>query len=296
MSRETSDSPESCRTGSSSGRLLQVVLASATPSVSSPSRPLPQKELEELNAPGWENNLQEAIVWFYRLRAAVKSIVYRFINNMKAAMALFERHHVEYYAGHSRLEEAIPKIWRCWNQFISTNSMTEDCLRQLNFLADLRENIQNMTMTPYRVPRTSRDEMGNIRDNARFIAVEGYSVFDMAIEALTLLEEKQVGHEIDELFPTIPEYADAPNLEAPAGAEEDTEEEILRSGGIRDPEKLDRTRFAPVWIRHYGFPDSASDELLEELREIVGTGSGSYSPHKNLFHNKYLVLIRLCYY
>ncbi|RJE18862.1 hypothetical protein PHISCL_08797 [Aspergillus sclerotialis] len=123
--------------------------------------------------------------------------------------------------------------------------------------------------TPRQAPWASR-EMGSTRANARFIVKEGYGIFDLAQEALVLLEERQTGHDVDEQFPPMPEYAEVPDPVVPAGAEEDTEEEILESGGIRDPDKLPED-FDLVWINWYGFPEG-HDKMPDELRKWWATG------------------------
>jgi hypothetical protein len=267
-----SESPQSTRTGSSrlsarNKELDLVLLPSATPSQ---SKQLPEKEIESLTAPEWDD-LGEAVAWFCQLRAAVKSIVYRFLNQIKAAMEIYTRNHSEYYACYDKMDDALKELWKGWKRFISENVMTKDFLLGLKSLTvDLREIIGHM-VTPRRAPRFSIEEMTEIRRHARLIAIEGRSVFDLVEEAIARLEERQMGHDIEGQFPPMFGYTECPNLAAPTEAEEESEDEVLASGGIRDPAKLDLNCFDPVWIRGEFRGDMPSD-----LREMVGDGHSSY--------------------
>lgn len=271
-----SESPQSTRTGSSrlsarNKELDLVRLPSATPSQSTPSKQLPEKEIESLTAPEWDD-LGEAVAWFCQLRAAVKSIVYRFLNETKAAMEIYTRNHSEYYVCYGKMDDALKELWKGWKRFISENVMTKDFLLGLKSLTvDLREIIGHM-ITPRRAPRFSTDEMAEIRGHARLIAIEGHSVFDLVEEAIARLEEQQTGHDIEEQFPPMFGYTESPDPAAPTEAEEESEDEVLASGGIRDPAKLDLNCFDPVWIEGEEF----GGDMPSELREMVGDGHGSY--------------------
>lgn len=116
--------------------------------------------------------------------------------------------------------------------------------------------------------------MAGLRTMARFIAIEGESVWGLIQEAVIRLDERKEGHEPEEQFPSFSSndyISKADALERDDNGKEETDE-LPGDGHIRDSSDLIGTSFDPIWIRGEDF----DGEMSDELKEIVGDGRGKY--------------------
>jgi hypothetical protein len=255
-----------------------TILPPAMPSLdSSPNKPL---VIEDLSAPEW-SDWDEAVAWFVQLRAAVKSIVYRFVTILQEAREIFERNDATHFSNYLKLGSALEKLWSDWKCFITQNGMTTDFLHDQNFLAELKGSIKYMKTPKRAAIRSAQSKMESLRSQARFIAIEAESVRGFMEEATIRLEEQDEGHNLEKQFPKISEYSDVPDprtLQEKTEARpslvllEETEEQVLARGGFRDQATLDVDSFHPVWISGEEF----LGEMSDELREMIGNGHGKY--------------------
>ena len=255
-----------------------TILPPAIPSLdSSPNKPL---VIEDLSAPEW-SDWDEAVTWFLQLRAAVKSIVYRFVTILQEAREIFERNGATHFSDYLKLGSALEKLWSDWKCFITQNGMTTDFLHDQKFLVKLKGSIKYMKTPKRAAIRSAQSEMESLRSQARFIAIEAESVWGFMEEATIRLEEQDEGHNLEKQFPKISEYTDVPDpitLQEKTEAQpslvllEETEEQVLARGGFRDQATLDVDSFHPVWISGEEF----LGEMSDELREMIGNGHGKY--------------------
>ncbi|KAK5690950.1 hypothetical protein LTS12_028787, partial [Elasticomyces elasticus] len=94
---EPPSSPEKEKTG-------HLAIRSATPSESSPSKPLPDIALETLSAPEWKN-ATNAVDWFVKLRKVVKSIIYNYRGSLQKALKIFEENDATHYTHYLALQD-----------------------------------------------------------------------------------------------------------------------------------------------------------------------------------------------
>ena len=261
---------------SSPNRQFEVVLRSATPSESSPTKRLPRRESEQLSAPEW-SNLKEAIAWFRSLRSTIKDIVYRFVNVIQDAMSIFEHGNAEHYTNYAMLTMMKERLWNDWKLFIRQNLITSEFLANQNFLhGNLSSAIRHMT-TPRLAAADLARKMAGLRNVARLISIEGEGIWGFIQEAIIRLDERREGHAHEEQLPPFSDdtISKANTLERIDDEDEDEDDEELINempgeGRMRDSSDLIGTAFDAIWIKGEGFHGEVSDEL----KEIVGDGRG----------------------
>lgn len=252
-----------------------VLLPPATPSETTPSKPILAREAESIIAPQWGNK-QEAVEWFLQLRRALKSIVYRFLINVQEARNIFEENDATSYLDYAKLAWALSDLWHGWKVFITENTMTTDFLADALAFCDFTSVIKFMK-TPKRASRKHTSQMSSIRHSASSISAELHTLQARVNEAILQLEESDEILDIEQLppLPQLPVFEDVPDpstLQPPAQITEESpkeiEEEYVPAGWPRDPTTLDLDAFKPVWTTIHGYPG----EMPADIKEIVGDG------------------------
>lgn len=167
---------------------------------------------------------------------------------------IFEQGKAEHYSNYVILIMTREKLWNAWKQFIHQNVITSELLINQNFLYDnLQSAIKYMT-TPCLAPPDLARKMAGLRMMARFIAIEGESVWGLMQEAVIRLDERNEGHESEGQFPSFSTNIDISNadvLESDDDGEEEADEVL--EGHIRDSSAPIGTAFDPIWIRGEDF-------------------------------------------
>ncbi|KAH8702295.1 hypothetical protein BGW36DRAFT_356422 [Talaromyces proteolyticus] len=260
-----------------------VVLPPASPSETSPSKPVRPIEAQSLRAPEWKDQ-DQAVIWFLELRSVVKSIIYRVISKIQEARGIFEETGATSCFDYTELHEALSDLWFGWKSFINESEMTSDFLEVALDFCNLKEIIRRMK-TPRKVARRHATHMRSIREAAAVIHGELHTVRSHMEEVIILLRESRDGY----LFDRLPELPEPPTLEGvqgpltikippeiteiqPSSAECEPEEEAVLPRWPRDPSILHPDTFEPIWMSSYGFPGP----MTEEMADIVEDGKHCY--------------------
>lgn len=257
-----------------------VLLPSVTPSEASPYKEARKIPEESLKAPDWENKRQ-AVSWFLKLRKCIKNLINRFCDCVRSAMRIFQENDGTHYSDNLMLSAGLHKLWINWKTFETRKAMTKNFLEQQTFLAtDLKKSIRYMKK-PKNSPATAAEEMRQIREMARNIAVEAEDIWELIQEAILRQEEYVEGQDLNE-FPALPQHLAQPGQadvtqemewheeheEEFREDEEETQEHFVARGGIRDPTFLNLDQFDPVWMTGERFVG----EMTPDMREMVGKG------------------------
>lgn len=92
--------PQESPSGDKTGKSELVVLRSATPSESSPSKPLPDAEAVLL--PEWQGN-QDVASWFLQFRKSLERNIYRYCGAIQKALRTFEKNDATSYVHYESL-------------------------------------------------------------------------------------------------------------------------------------------------------------------------------------------------
>lgn len=204
--------------------------------------------------------------------------MYRFINVIRDSLAIFEQGQAKNYANYTMLITIRDNLWACWKQFIGHNLITPEFLVDQTFLhGGLQSAIRHM-VTSRLAPHGLSQRMADIRTMAKHIAAEGESVWNLIIEAVIRLDERDEGHKPERQFPSFSSYSKL-SKDTLLGIDDEDEEQTPQTQDephIRDSSSLIGTSFDPIWIRGEDF----EGEMSEELREAVGDGRGKYLSFK----------------
>ncbi|KAL4784124.1 hypothetical protein BJX76DRAFT_357326 [Aspergillus varians] len=258
-----------------------VFLPSATPSDTSPSKPIEAVQPVQIAAPEW-SNAEEAIVWFLGLRKAIKSIIYRALRKIQEAQKIFEDNEATEYAGYLELCNELRRWWAAWTSFSSTNRITSQFLSTTPALMNDGSVIIQKMKTPRYATKGSYQKMRGIREDMRAVSTDLYAIKNLVLEAVVRLEELPT--ETAPLFPSFPMFEDTPvpiepeipediQSQASRAAEEVPEpeenEEHAPSGNPDDPSTLDPMFYRPVWTSWTDF----QGEIPEEIQEYLDGGN-----------------------
>lgn len=189
-----------------------MVLPSAPPSETSPSKPIPRKEPERLSAPEWRNE-DEAVKWFLQMRDCLKSIIYRLMSNIQYARRIFERCNATHYSSYRTLDRVLAECWRTWKAFVSENEMTIGILSWASGLFSEIPQFTTYMSTPKGASKECARQMGSLRESSRSALLELQIVWARVTEAVVRLEESREGSQVDEHdeLPQLPEISDSPD-------------------------------------------------------------------------------------
>lgn len=274
----TPDDPGESDTAPSTdiGRSDAVSLRSATPSESSPSKPLP--ELEALALPDWDGN-QDAVSWFVQFRKVLKSIIYRYCGAIQKALHIFEENNATHYTRYDCLTQFLRRTWIRWKEFSDTKVITTKFLTTSVIYEDLLHPIRWM-ITPLKAAKRFAQEMAQLRDTTRQVATELFSNRGLIEDAMARLTEANEGHDIspfsdsptqdqgdvpteklEKVSLTDPEHESSSS----EGEDSDSDEEVIGFGRIKDHNLLEENGFEPIWIQGFGYPGTPPPELQEYL-------------------------------
>ncbi|EAW22413.1 uncharacterized protein NFIA_010950 [Aspergillus fischeri NRRL 181] len=251
---EPQESPSADNTGKSE----PVVLRSATPSESSPSKPLPDAEAVVL--PEWQGN-QAVASWFLQFQKCLKSIIYSYVH-------------------YESLSRFLRELWVRWKEFSDTKSITTTFLSSSVIYDDFLQPISWMT-TPRNAARRFAEEMAQLRNTMREVASELFVNRTLIQDAMARLEETNNGHHVAPFcgLPTPDESDDAaeklekflltdPDHESLPSEDEDTDTDevpVIYSREMKDPNLLEENWLDPIWVEGYGYPGTVPREIEEYL-------------------------------
>ncbi|KAF5857450.1 hypothetical protein ETB97_005764 [Aspergillus alliaceus] len=266
-----------------------VLLRSATPSDSSPSKALPEAPVESLSLPEW-NTSKDSVAWFTQLRKVIKSIIYRYCSVLQKALEVFEVSNATAYSHYHSLQSFLQATWNRWLEFNQRKSITSSFLSSCIFHDDLLQCLSWMR-TPHKASKRLLGEMATLRTSVRSLVNEMSSVRGLVNDALARLEEMNEGHDMVpfiDLRPPVafnnltPDATDATSSDikehrvlddAPTGDNEssssvgedvDPDEQILAEGGIKDWEDLSANGFDPLWVEG-NYPGDIPEVIAEYL-------------------------------
>lgn len=262
-----------------------VVLRSATPSESSPSKaPKPLPETEALVLPEWPGN-QEAVSWFLQFRKVLKSIIYRYCGAIQKALHIFEENDATNYVHYESLTRFLRELWIRWKEFIETKSITTTFLSSSVIYDDFEKPISWMS-TPRNAARRFAKEMAELRNTMRQVASELFMNRTIIRDAMVRLEESNNGHHVSPFcgLPTPHESDDAaekleqvllndPDNDSLSSEEEDIDsDEVLPiySREMKDPKLLEENWLDPIWIQDLGYPGTVPAEIEDLLSSDGG--------------------------
>ncbi|KAI9371352.1 hypothetical protein BJX61DRAFT_33278 [Aspergillus egyptiacus] len=278
-------------------RLPVIPLRSATPSESSPTKPLPEAPIESLSLPEWRT-CEDSVVWFTQLRKIVKSFVYRYCSVLQKALGIFERSHANEYSHYRSLQAFLRATWARWLEFVQRKSVTSSFLLSCLIHDDLLQPLSWMR-APRKASKRLLEEMAELRTSIRSLVHELFSVRGLVDDALARLEEANDGHEIPPFIDLpapvafdypIPDTIDTrddpasctenrsienssiPDNTAPRDDDEDSsvdedidlDEQLFAEGGIKNWEDLEENGFDPLWIEGR-YPGPIPEEISEYL-------------------------------
>jgi hypothetical protein len=254
-----------------------LLLGSATPSESGPSKPLSRPPAETLTLPEWENK-EEVITWFLQLRKALKSIVhvYRYCGAIQKALKIFEANNATNCAHYSSLTQALQILWKRWKDFVNEKTIA--------IAFPLSSIIYDDFLRPIRWMRTQRkasakfaSKMAELRTSIRLIENELSLSRGLLEDAIVRLLETQDGHETSLFFGPVPgveisvanlenlSVADVASNDTDSDADQDPDEEMVAQGGFKDWESLYEHGLEPIWTEESGYPGEIPDEIAEYL-------------------------------
>ncbi|KAG2014584.1 hypothetical protein GB937_006546 [Aspergillus fischeri] len=270
---EPQESPSADNTGKSE----PVVLRSATPSESSPSKPLPDAEAVVL--PEWQGN-QAVASWFLQFQKCLKSIIYRYCGAIQKALLIFEENDATSYVHYESLSRFLRELWVRWKEFSDTKSITTTFLSSSVIYDDFLQPISWMT-TPRNAARRFAEEMAQLRNTMRQVASELFVNRTLIQDAMARLEETYNGHHVAPFcgLPTPDESDDAaeklekflltdPDHESLPSEDEDTDTDevpVIYSREMKDPNLLEENWLDPIWVEGYGYPGTVPREIEEYL-------------------------------
>lgn len=249
-----------------------VVLRSATPSESSPSKPLP--ETEALVLPEWHGN-QDAVSWFLQFRKVLKSIIYRYCGAIQKALHIFEENDATNLLDYESLTRFLRELWIRWKEFIETKSITTTFLSSSVIYDDFEKPISWMS-TPRNAARRFAKEMAELRNTMRQVASELFMNRTIIRDAMVRLEESNNGHDVSPFcgLPTPDESDDAAekleqfSIDDPDNDSLPSEDEDTESGEIwpysremKNPELLLENGLEPIWVQDLGYPGTVPHEI-----------------------------------
>ncbi|KAA8898218.1 hypothetical protein FN846DRAFT_766111, partial [Sphaerosporella brunnea] len=98
--------------------------------------------------------------WLLQFRQAVKSVVYRFINQIHKAMMIFEISSKTHYLHYQALEVGLHELWSSWKAFSQRKEIDEEVIGDSPLYFDFLNLVKKMR-TPIGVSK--RSEMEAIR-------------------------------------------------------------------------------------------------------------------------------------
>lgn len=186
----------------------RLVLPATGPSGTSPSRPMPELESVTPKLPAW-NDTAEAIHWFVHVRAALKSVVYRYCDALRRSIAIFTQHNATQYSDYQPLTEQLNSVRIMWKMFASQNDVTPGFLESCVVSFDFNGAVKHMK-TPRTGSKESASEMRQLRDLTRGIIEEACVLQGLIEEANLRLAEEQLNEE--NVLPQLPAFSDLPVL------------------------------------------------------------------------------------
>lgn len=249
-----------------------VVLRSATPSESSPSKPLPH--LEAVALPEWGG--QDATSWFMQFRKALKRLIYRYCAAIQNAMLIFEANNATSYLHYGFLSHFLSNLWTRWKDFRDTKRVTTTFLSSSVIYDDFLAPVSWMA-TPRNAPHRFSTEMAKLRHTIKQTASELFENRGLVQDAMARLVEANNGHDTPPFAGLPAPHDDDPadqvatislansRPQSPSMESEyaDSDDELAANGGIKDHNLLEHNGFEPIWIREYGYPGTPPPELEE---------------------------------
>jgi hypothetical protein len=171
-----------------------LVLPSATPSETSPSKPMPELSADNINLPEWDNRL-DAVSWFIHLRQVVRNLMYRYGATIQRVLQIFEENDAEEYAYYKRLKSHLRTTWIRWKEFIGTKTISTTFLMS-SVIYDNLGQVTNWMRTPPSAPRRSGREMAELRSIIQDIVVEMARVSGRVSDAAARLEDVSNGYPV----------------------------------------------------------------------------------------------------
>ncbi|EDN06366.1 predicted protein [Histoplasma mississippiense (nom. inval.)] len=236
----------------------RLVLPATASSGTSPSRPMPELESVTPKFPAW-NDAAEAIHWFVHVRAALKSVVYRYCDPLRRSIAIFAQINATQYSDYQPLTEQLNSVRIMWKMFASQNDVTPGFLESCVVSSDFNGAVKRMK-TPRTGSKESASEVRQLRDLTRGI-IEEACVLQGLIEEANLRESLgDTKHEADS--EGNKEEDDEEEKEAEESEEEDNHYYPFK---VRLPEELDLTQFDAVWTSEDGYLGDVPEELKDYL-------------------------------
>lgn len=168
-----------------------IVLRSATPSESSPSKPFPH--LEALALPEWGEG-QDAVSWFLQFRKAIKSLIYRYCATIQKALLIFEENDATSYRHYGCLSWFLSNLWTRWKEFRDTKHITTTFLSSSVIYDDFFAPLPWMT-TPRNAPHRFSIAMAELRRTTRQTAIQFFENSGLVKDAMARLAEANDGHD-----------------------------------------------------------------------------------------------------
>lgn len=186
----------------------RLVLPATASSGTSPSRPMPELESVTPKFPAW-NDAAEAIHWFVHVRAALKSVVYRYCDPLRRSIAIFAQINATQYSDYQPLTEQLNSVRIMWKMFASQNDVTPGFLESCVVSSDFNGAVKRMK-TPRTGSKESASEVRQLRDLTRGIIEEACVLQGLIEEANLRLAEEQLNEE--NVLPQLQALSDLPYI------------------------------------------------------------------------------------